>query len=105
MRAVFCFLGETVVAPLLDLPDELPLADLLDALVLAGEALCGEALWAREDGRSLAQFVQNLRANAREVNFTLARKEASVASSRRAPSRVFMRDLPPRSTSPLALAG
>ena len=70
---------ETVLAPLLDLPDELPLADLLDALVLAGEALCGEGLWAREDGRSLAQFVEDMRANAREVNFTLARKEASVA--------------------------
>ena len=70
---------ENVLVPLLDLPEEMALADLLDVLVRAGEALCSEFLWAREDGRSLAQFVEDMRANARETDFVLARKEAAIA--------------------------
>tara|TARA_R110002072_G_scaffold86774_8_gene195836 strand:+ start:11775 stop:14825 length:3051 start_codon:yes stop_codon:yes gene_type:complete len=42
-----------------------PLADLLDRLAVAGEELCGDSLWTREDGRALARFVENLRFHAR----------------------------------------
>ena len=55
---------EPLLAPLLAAGDA-PLPDLLDRLVLAGEALCGEELWAREDGRALAQFVEDLRLHSR----------------------------------------
>lgn len=55
---------EGVLAPLLDLSGDVALADLLSRLSEAGEALCGEALWARADGRALAQFVEELRSAA-----------------------------------------
>lgn len=43
----------------------LPLAEWLDRLAQVGEALAGDAMWAREDGRALAQFVEDLRLHAR----------------------------------------
>lgn len=52
---------EAILGPLLSLPEEAPLADLLDAMVAAGEALCGETLWAEAPGRSLSAFVDDLR--------------------------------------------
>ncbi|MBX7502488.1 double-strand break repair protein AddB [Qipengyuania sp. YG27] len=72
---------EAALAPLLALADEesVALAELLDALVTSGEALCGEKLWGREDGRSLATFVEDLRLHAREAGFTLAPGEAAIA--------------------------
>ncbi|MBX7495869.1 double-strand break repair protein AddB [Qipengyuania sp. 6B39] len=70
---------EGVLAPLLSLPYELGLADLLDALAVAGEALCGEEIWAREDGRSLAAFVEELRLHAREAGFAMSRDDATIA--------------------------
>lgn len=64
---------ETILAPLLSCDgDEPPLADQLDALAAAGEALCGEQLWAREDGRALSAFVDDLRLHAREAGLGLA---------------------------------
>jgi len=64
---------EIVLAPLLDLSEagEASLAAMLDRLVSAGEALCGEALWAREDGRALAGFVEELRGQAQQVGTVL----------------------------------
>ncbi len=53
-----------ILAPLLG---EAPLAQMLDRLAAAGEALCGEHLWAREDGRALARFAEELRVQARAV--------------------------------------
>ena len=41
------------------------LAEMLDRLTAAGEELCGEALWAQEDGRALSAFVEDFRAKAR----------------------------------------
>jgi ATP-dependent helicase/nuclease subunit B len=58
---------ETILAPLFAQGEEALLADLVDALAAAGEALCGEALWSRPDGRALAQFVEDLREAARET--------------------------------------
>jgi len=58
---------EAVLTPLMDLASNAPLADLLQALVAAVQALGGEAVWAREDGRALARFVEELTQTAREA--------------------------------------
>lgn len=63
---------EAVLAPLLDADERIPLADWLDRLAAAGEALAGERLWAREDGRALARFVEDLRLHARAAGTLLA---------------------------------
>ncbi|WP_369025417.1 double-strand break repair protein AddB [Qipengyuania sp. RANM35] len=70
---------EAALSPLFQLPEEVGLAELLDALANAGEALCGEGLWAREDGRALAGFVEDMRLHARDAGFALDRREAAVA--------------------------
>jgi ATP-dependent helicase/nuclease subunit B len=62
---------EAILAPLM-IEGEAPLADLLDRLVAAGEALAGEHLWAREDGRALSGMVGDLRLHADETGFALA---------------------------------
>ncbi|WP_288484365.1 double-strand break repair protein AddB [uncultured Novosphingobium sp.] len=62
---------EAVLAPLMALSAQTPLAQLIDALAAAGEALCGEGLWSRPDGRALAQFVEELREAARQVGTRL----------------------------------
>jgi len=61
---------EAMLMPLLH-EGEAPLAEQLDRLAAAGEALCGDALWAQADGRSLAAFVEELRLQAREVGTVL----------------------------------
>ena len=71
----FWGIAESVLAPLLALTDEAPLADLLNALALAGEALCGEALWGEADGRALAQFVEELREAAQDAGTRLDPRE------------------------------
>ena len=58
---------EAIIAPLLEAEASRPLAELLDQLAHVGEALCGEDLWAQEDGRALAAFVEDLRQQARAV--------------------------------------
>ncbi|RXZ66302.1 double-strand break repair protein AddB [Pelagerythrobacter rhizovicinus] len=64
--------AEAILAPLFSRGDGEPsLADQLDALAAAGEALCGEQLWAREDGRALSAFVDDLRLHAREAGLEL----------------------------------
>jgi ATP-dependent helicase/nuclease subunit B len=62
---------EITLAPLLAHGDDAPLADLIDAVVVAGESLCGEGLWSRPDGRALAQFVEEVREAARETQTRL----------------------------------
>jgi ATP-dependent helicase/nuclease subunit B len=61
---------EAVLAPLMDESEAL-LAGHLDRLVAAGEALCGEGLWAQADGRALSAFVDELRTNAHEIGIRL----------------------------------
>ena len=63
---------EEQLTPLLDAGEEAELSHWLDLLAATGEALCGEGLWAREDGRSLSAFVEDLRLQAREVAMPLA---------------------------------
>ena len=62
----------SLIAPIMRASDaNVPLAEALDALAEVGEALCGEKLWAREDGRSLARFVEEFRLHAREAGFAV----------------------------------
>lgn len=68
-----------ILSPLLDIEDDLPLAQALDLLVRAGEALCGVSLWAEADGRALARFVETLRDNARLTGLVLARDDLPAA--------------------------
>ncbi len=63
--------AETVLSPLVTAGDTAGLAIWLDLLAAAGEALCGEGLWAREDGRALSAFVEDLRLHARDVETPL----------------------------------
>jgi ATP-dependent helicase/nuclease subunit B len=61
---------EAILAPLMA-DEPASLAHQLDRLVAAGEALCGEALWAQADGRALSASVDELRLPAREVGTVL----------------------------------
>ena len=65
---------DAVLAPLLELAGQEQglLADQVEALALAGEALCGDALWAREEGRALSAMIEELRLHARDVGTMLA---------------------------------
>src|SRR6187399_2858801 len=80
---------EAILAPLMG-EGEARLGNLLDALVAAGEALCGEALWAQADGRALSAFVDELRLHAREVGTRLDPSELP-AVLREAMDRVAVR--------------
>ncbi len=60
--------AEAIIAPLLDLAETTPFADALDTLARAAEALAGEAVWSREDGRALAGMVEDLRLHARALD-------------------------------------
>ncbi|WEK46845.1 MAG: PD-(D/E)XK nuclease family protein [Candidatus Andeanibacterium colombiense] len=60
------------LAPLLEFGEDARLAALIDALAFAGEALCGLALWEKEDGRALSALVEELRLHAGEVGTVLA---------------------------------
>ncbi|GGD52827.1 double-strand break repair protein AddB [Erythrobacter arachoides] len=62
---------EDILAPLVEQVADRGLADWLDLLAEAGEALCGTDLWAREDGRALAAFIEDLRLQTREVPVAL----------------------------------
>ncbi|WP_420807519.1 PD-(D/E)XK nuclease family protein [Aurantiacibacter odishensis] len=62
---------ESILSPLLEAGESAELATWLDLLAAAGEALCGEGLWAREDGRALSAFVEDLRLHARDIDTPL----------------------------------
>ena len=51
--------------------EEAPLVDLLGELTTALESLCGEGIWAREDGRALGSFVEDLRQQAQAAQTVL----------------------------------
>lgn len=63
---------EALLARLPPGSDDLPLADALDALSALGEELAGDTLWAQEDGRALARFIEDLRLNARAAETQIA---------------------------------
>ncbi|MBV7259777.1 double-strand break repair protein AddB [Erythrobacter crassostreae] len=64
--------AEAILSPLLGTSDEISLADALDILTTAAEALAGEAVWAREDGRALSAMVEDVRLHARAQNTRIA---------------------------------
>lgn len=58
---------EHILAPLMQPAEDALLSDLLAALVTGADALAGDALWAREDGRALSRFVEDLALHAGEA--------------------------------------
>lgn len=65
-----------LVSPLIERPERLALADALDRLAEASEGFAGERIWAREDGRALSRFVEELRMEARGAGTELASPDA-----------------------------
>lgn len=63
---------EPLIAPLVELPHDVSLADALDCLAEVAEALAGDGPWAREDGRALASLIEDLRLHARDVGTEIA---------------------------------
>nr|WP_255548270.1 PD-(D/E)XK nuclease family protein [Erythrobacter ani] len=63
---------EQVLLPLQASDPEATLSGALDLLTIAAEALAGEKVWAREDGRALSSMVDDLRLHAREVGARIA---------------------------------
>jgi ATP-dependent helicase/nuclease subunit B len=57
------------------LSGDLLLADMLDAIATAAEALCGVDLWAEADGRASATFLEDLREAARAAGTRLDPRE------------------------------
>ena len=55
------------------------LATLLDELIAAAEAFCGDGVWAREDGRALSVLVEDLRLHAGETGFAIDPAELPAA--------------------------
>lgn len=66
---------ETVLAPVLAIAEVSALGEALDRLSGAAEALAGAAVWAREDGRALARFVEDLGQNARAADTRIERAQ------------------------------
>ncbi len=66
---------EAVLMPLFEEAPELTLADAIDRLAEAAEALAGDAVWAREDGRALSGLIEDLRLHARDVGTMLASRD------------------------------
>jgi ATP-dependent helicase/nuclease subunit B len=82
--------AEAELAPLMGFEGETPLASLLAALAEAGEALCGERLWAEADGRALSAFVEELR-EAADAAVTLLDPRELASVLRDAMDRVSVR--------------
>ncbi|MGE3692887.1 MAG: PD-(D/E)XK nuclease family protein [Novosphingobium sp.] len=70
---------ERLLAPLMAFGDDAPLAAMLDTLAVLGEALCGEELWSRADGRALSGFVEQLRDAAGDEDSRLDPRELHAA--------------------------
>ncbi|MBN8502692.1 MAG: double-strand break repair protein AddB, partial [Sphingomonadales bacterium] len=62
---------ETILLPLIEMPDGIDLAKALDRLASAGEALCGARLWSEADGRALSSWFEGLRDAASAVSTQL----------------------------------
>ena len=57
----------TRLEPLMTAGDAVPLADILGEVAQVLEGFCGERIWAREDGRALGSFVDDMRNRAEEA--------------------------------------
>ena len=63
---------EQVLTPLVELPEDGTLADALDRLAAAGEALCGPRIWGEADGRALSAWLVELREAAAAIGTRLS---------------------------------
>lgn len=59
---------ETMLAPLFEMGGGATLDMQIDRFAAVGETLCGEELWAREDGRALAAFIEEWRLHGAAVS-------------------------------------
>jgi ATP-dependent helicase/nuclease subunit B len=73
-----CLSGLMAAPKLEDAPNTLDLAEIVQALVGAAEALSGEKVWARDDGRALARFVEDLLLHARSTKTKVACKDCAI---------------------------
>lgn len=66
-----------VLSPLMQMAEaeSAPLAVQLTALASAAEALCGDGLWSREDGRALSAMVEDLQVHSADTGTNLAPKD------------------------------
>ena len=55
--------------------DEASLAGMIDVIAAAAETLCGDAVWAREDGRALAAMIEDLREPAADTGYLLSPRD------------------------------
>ncbi|MEL6877085.1 MAG: PD-(D/E)XK nuclease family protein [Pseudomonadota bacterium] len=70
---------ESLLAALVIERDEVPLADAFDLLTTTAEALAGEGMWAKEDGRALSGMVEDLRLHARATDTKIAVRDIANA--------------------------
>ena len=66
---------EELLSPLVIETDSLPIADALDLLSTAAEALAGEGVWGKEDGRALSAMVEDIRLHARATESAIASRD------------------------------
>lgn len=71
--------AEALLSPILSPGEELLLADAVDALSVAAEAISGGRVWGEADGRSLAAFVESLRDAARHAGTRMEREGLATA--------------------------
>jgi len=66
---------EPILAPLWIEDRDISLATALNVLAEAAEALAGDNVWAREDGRALSALVEDMRLHAGQIELMIARKD------------------------------
>lgn len=69
--------AEALIAPLVDWPKQLGLAEALTTLATVAEAFAGTAVWEREDGRALGTLIEDLRGQAEALGTLI--KAADIA--------------------------
>jgi ATP-dependent helicase/nuclease subunit B len=70
---------EDLLAPLVEMPADSPLADWLDLLATVAERLCGTGIWGGANGRALASFVEDLREAARGIGTAVPTRDLAAA--------------------------
>lgn len=70
---------EAMLSPVVGLAEDVDLAEALDALTLAAEAISDGAVWSGADGRALARMIEELRGAARQVGTRIERDSLATA--------------------------
>ncbi len=63
--------AHAILDPIMVNAGPVKLSDILNDFADAGEKLCGDALWSREDGRALSAFIEDLRLTAEDVGTSI----------------------------------